>query len=258
MAIRRLNFTGRKRINREHVRIALHEKAGEPATFDADLGDLKEYKLPAEAFVFVEARIQTRWMRFAFGTVGRPSKNLAPTAALAEFDSTDGVLFSIKVTSASDRSGMMLAEADRIPVRFPGEVEEPRLPLLPVKSEELGHEIYRIDFTGPTPMLLINRAAGVKDTLVRSPLFMSLVYPAALREILNRIIHVEQCEEYDEEGDGWMDRWLKFATRLPNIGPVPDKDDDDRELWIDDAIAAFAKQQTMLDRFVTSLAEGGV
>ena len=29
---------------------------------------------------------------------------------------------------------MSLAEADRIPVRFPGQVEEPRLPLLPVKA----------------------------------------------------------------------------------------------------------------------------
>jgi hypothetical protein len=153
---------------------------------------------------------------------------------------------------------MMLAEAEKIPVRFPGEVEEARLPLLPVKAEDLGHEVYRIDFFGPTPMLLINRAVGDKDTVARSPLFMSLVYPAALREILTRIILVEDYEEYDEEGDSWMDRWLKFATRLPNMGPVPGKDDNDRELWIDDAVAAFAKLQGMLDRFVATWQKGGV
>jgi hypothetical protein len=256
MAIRRLNFTGRKRINREHVRIALQEKPGEPATFEADLGDLKEYKLPDDALVFVEARLQTRWMRFPYGTVGA----ITPCAdrRLTEFDATDGVLFSVKVTSATQRTGMMLAEADRIPVRFPGEVDEPRLPLLPVKAEDLGQEVWRIDFSGPTPMLLINRAAGDKDTIARSPLFMSLVYTAALREILTRIIHVEQYDDYDEEGDGWMDRWLKFATRLPNMGPVPGKDDDDSELWIDDAVAAFANQQRMLDRFVASWQKGGV
>src|SRR5262249_28332446 len=133
MAIRRLNFTGRKRISREHVRIALHEKPGEPASFEADLGDLKEYKLPADALVFVEARLQTRWMRSPFGPAGAITP--CPDRRLTEFDSADGVLFSVKVTSASERSGMMLAEADRIPVRFPGEVEEPRLPLLPVKAE---------------------------------------------------------------------------------------------------------------------------
>lgn len=255
MAIRRLNYTGRKRISREDVRIALQEKPGEPAAFEADLGNLREYKLPADALVFVEARLQTRWMRFPFGTVGAITP--CPDRHLTEFDSTDGVLFSVKVTSASERSGMMLAEADRIPVRFPGKVEEPRLPLLPVKADDLGQEVYRIDFSGPTPMLLINRAAGDKDTIARSPLFMSLVYPAALREIVTRIIHVEQYEEYDEEGDGWMDRWLKFAARLPNIGPIPGKDDDDRELWIDDVVAAFAKQQTMLDRFAASWQKGG-
>src|SRR5262245_44390268 len=132
MAIRRLNFTGRKRINRAHVRIALQEKPGEPATFEADLGDLKEYKLPTDALVFVEARRQTRWMRFPFGAVGALTP--APDRRLTEFDSMDGVLFSVKVTSTSERSGMMLAEAERIPVRFPGEVEESRLPLLPVKA----------------------------------------------------------------------------------------------------------------------------
>jgi hypothetical protein len=255
MAIRRLNFTGRKRISREHVRIALHEKAGETATFDADLGGLKEYKLPDDALVFVEARLQTRWMRFPFGTVGA----ITPSSdrRLTEFDSIDGVLFSVKVTSASDRSGMMLAEADRVPVRLPGEVEERRQPLLPVKADDLGHEVFRVDFSGPTPMLLINRAAGDKDTLARSPLFMSLVYPAALREILTRIIHVEQYEEYDEEGDGWMDRWLRFTSKLPNMGPVPGKDEDDSDIWIDDAVAAFAKQQGMLDRFVAGWQKGG-
>src|SRR5437763_5250123 len=190
MAIRRLNYTGRKKIRREDVNIALHEKRNAPATFDADLTKLSEYKLPGDATVSVEARLQTRWMRFPYGTVGA----ITPGAdrALTEFDSVDGIMFSVKVTAVTGNPGKLLAEADGIPIRFPGEAEERRNPLLPVKSDDIGHEVYRLDFSNDPPMLLVNHAAGDKDAIVRSPLFMSIVYPAALREILNRIIHVEE------------------------------------------------------------------
>jgi hypothetical protein len=253
MAIRRLNYTGRKKIRREDVRIALHEKPNKNATFDADLENLSEYKLPADALVFVEARLQTRWMRFGYGTVGAITP--ATDRALTEFDSTDGVLFSVKVTAVSESPGKLLAEADGIPIRFPGEIEERRNPLLPVKSDDIGHEVYRLDFSNDPPMLLVNRAAGDKDAIVRSPLFMSVVYPAALREILNRI-RAEDLYDPDDDGDSWYARWQRFAEALPGVGAVP-PNDDDRDQWIDDAVAAFAKQQGMLDRFISGWQKGG-
>ncbi len=255
MTIRRLNYTGRKKIRRNDVSISLQDKPNAPATFDADLTKLSEYNLPPDAIVSVEARLQTRWMRFRFGTVGA----ITPPAdrALAEFDSPDGILFSVKVTATSGNRGMLLAEADAIPVRFPGEAEERRNPLLPVKSDDIGQEVYRVDFSNDPPMLLVNRAAGEKDTIVRSPLFMSIVYPAALREILNRIILVEESDDPDDDGDSWQSRWLRFATALPGVGPVPPKDEGDREQWIDDAVAAFARQQSMLDRFIAGWQKGG-
>jgi hypothetical protein len=254
--IRRLNYTGRKRIRREDVSIALNEKPNEKATFDADLTKLADYKLPGDALVFVEARLQTRWMRFHYGTVAAIIP--APGRTLTEFDASDGILFSVKVTAVSGKPGKLLAEADGIPVRFPGEVEERRDPLLPVKSENIGHEVYRIDFSGPSPMLLVNRAAGDKDAIARSPLFMSIVYPAALREILNRIIYIEELDDPDDDGETWQARWLRFATALPGVGRVPGEDEGDRDQWIDDAVAAFAKQQTMLDRFIAGWQKGGV
>lgn len=255
MAIRRLNYTGRRKIQREDVGIALHEQPNSPTSFDADLMKLADYKLPADAVVSVEARLQTRWMRFGYGTV---SAITPPTdRALTEFDSTDGILFSVKVTAASGIPGMLLAEADGIPAKFPGEAEERRNPLLPVKSDEIGHEVYRLDFSNDPPILLVNRAAGDKDSIVRSPLFMSIVYPAALREILNRIVHVEELDDPDDDGESWQARWLRFATSLPCVGPIPAKDDGDRDQWIDDAVASFAKQQGMLNRFIAGWQKGG-
>lgn len=255
MAIRRLNYTGRKKIPREDVSITLHDNPNAQATFDADLAKLEEYKLPTDATVSVEARLQTRWMRFGYGTIGA----ITPAAdrVLTEFDSTDGIRFSVKVTAATGNPGKLLAEADGIPVLFPGEVEERREPLLPVKSDDIGHEVYRMDFSNDPPILLVNRAAGDKDAIVRSPLFMSIVYPAALREILNRIIYVEDLGDSDDDGESWQARWLEFAEALPCVGPVP-KEDGECEQWIDDAVAAFAKHHAMLGRFVAGWQNGGV
>ena len=154
MAIRRLNYTGRKKIRLEHVSIALQENGDAPATFDADLKGLSGYKLPDDAVVTVEARLQTRWMRFGFGTIGAITP--APDRALSEFDSPDGIKFSVKVTAVSGTAGKLLAEAEGIPVRLPGETEERRNPLLPVKADDIGHEVYRIDFSNDPPILLIN------------------------------------------------------------------------------------------------------
>jgi hypothetical protein len=237
------------------VSIALHEKPNAPATFDADLTKLAGYNLPGDATVSVEARLQTRWMRFPYGTVGA----ITPPAdrTLTEFDSVDGILFSVKVTAVSGNPGKLLAEAEGIPIRFPGEVEERRTPLLPVKSDEIGHEVYKLDFSNDPPLLLVNRGAGDKDAIVRSPLFMSIVFPAALREILNRIIHVEDFDDPDDDGESWQARWLKFATALPCVGAIPAEDEGDRNQWIDDAVAAFARQQCMLDRFVAGWQKGG-
>ena len=124
MAIRRLNYTGRRKIRREDISISLYEKPNAPATFVANVAKLSEYKLPDDAIITVEARLQTRWMRFGYGTV----EAIKPPAdsALTEFDSPEGIQFSVKVTAASGAPGKLLAEADGIPVRFSGETEERR------------------------------------------------------------------------------------------------------------------------------------
>src|SRR5437016_2570906 len=107
MTISRLNYTGRKRLNRKDVQILLLEPSGGPLSFEAKL-KLAEYKFPADALVFVEAYRQTQWMRFTFGKVGA----VVPPVdrRLTEFDSPDGILFRVRVTSSSDREGVMLAE----------------------------------------------------------------------------------------------------------------------------------------------------
>jgi len=252
MATRRLNYTGRRRITQDDIRIALQEHTGAPPTFDANVC-LDNYGLPADALVFLEAQLQTRWMRFPLGTVG--NRAIPADRTLSEFDSPEGVLFRVKVTSASDRQGVMLAEADGIrPGKTPDD-EQNQTPLLPVKPEDLGDEIYRVDFTNE-PVMLVNNGVHSWQMLARSPIFISLVYPAVLREIMVRIMIIEEYFEIDDL-DRWESRWLNFARNLSGMGDIPAGDDSQAlHGWIDDAVASFARMNRIADRFHTYW-EGG-
>ena len=243
--IRRFNYTDRIRIRRKDVRITLREENGKFA-FDANLSALGEYDLPPESFVFVEAYRQANWMRFNFGQVGAitPDKN----RDLSQFESSEGLLFRVKVTPNTDIHAL-LAEADEIPLARPEQDQSQRTPLLSVKPEKLGDEIYRLDFTRDRPILLINSEAGNYANIGRSPAFVSLVYPGVLREILSRVLLVENHDD-DANQDDWKSQWVRFASLHPGLGELPEPGDTDgRSDWIDKAVSAFAKQLQVRAKF---------
>lgn len=250
--IRRFNYTDRLRIRRSDVRIVLREKEGH-FEFDADLRALVEYDLPPDSFLFVEAYRQTNWMRFSFGQVGAISPDVNRT--LSQFDSPNGILFRVKVTPNADIH-TLLAEADRIPLARPEQSEGERTPLLPVKPQKLGEEIYRLDFSDDRPLLLINSEAGNYAAIGRSPAFVSLVYPAVFREILTRILLVEKHDD-ESNVDDWKSQWLRFASQNPGLGELPENESVEAQSdWIEKAVSAFATQLHTRARFADFWKEG--
>jgi hypothetical protein len=240
--IRRLNYTGRIRLSREDTQIVL-EQQNDKFSFRADLR-LGDYKLPSDALVFVEAYRQSIWMRFAFGTVGAvlPAAN----RVLSEFDTPEDVRFRVKVTKAADQH-ILLAAADEIPLRRADEQEGGRLPLLPVKPEDLEHQLWRLDFSDDKPRLLINSSAGDWRAIARSPAFHALVYPAALREVLTRVLIIDGHDDRDDLDD-WRSLWMRFAVSLPGMDSPP-SEDEGRYDWVDSAVQAFAKKNEAFVRF---------
>ncbi len=241
-----MNYTKRKFIHQQDVSISLNEVAKGPNTFDAIL-HLSKYELPSDASVFVEAYRQTSWMRFNYGTVGAIS---APAnRSLTEFDSPEGILFRVRVTSTESPNGLLLAEADKIALRSSKEQVENRMPLLSVKPEDLGCAVYRIDFTD-RPILTINSAVGDWKAVSRSTEFTTLVYASVLREILVRIMGVEKYFETEDLLD-WRAQWLSFALSLPGTPDLPKEDSniDDLYEWIDQTTGAFSKQNSIIHKF---------
>lgn len=244
--IRRFNYTKRKNISRKEFKISLNLNDGN-LSFDADLSHLDSYDLPAGSLVFVEAYRQTNWMRFDFGQIG----NIRPAEIrdLSLFDTHEGLLFRVKVTEASE--GKLLAEADRIPFVLPDDKEIPLEPLLKIRPQNLGKEIYRIDYSDERngPILLINSLSGNYERIGRNPAFISLVYPSVFREILRRIFYIEKYFEYTDRND-WRSRWLLFARAFPGTGEMPNKDESDQfDDWIDKVVEKFCKKIQVFERF---------
>jgi hypothetical protein len=256
MSIRRINSTGRKKILREDARVIVRPDGDGTLTFDATLG-LSDYELPDDAQVFVEAYRQTTFMRFPHGTVSSPQPPHHVPRRLTEFASREGLLFRVKVTSTGGRAGVLLAEADRIPISDDEEQPDNRIALLPPVPADLGQETWRVDFAGGNgPLLLINSRFDVWQGVAGSPLFRSLVYPAAMRQVLWHIYKVEETRDTDDFDD-WRCRWLAFAAALPGVGQPPLSSDDENEWddWITSAVESFSRQHQMLDHYKAVLAE---
>ncbi len=247
--IRKFNYTGRERILREDVRILLKEEDGQRA-FDASI-DLDGYELPGGALVDVEAYRSgsPTWMRFSFGTVAKVE---APgDLTLTEFDSFDGIKFRVRVTSVEEPAGLLLAEADRITLKKPDEEKENRVSLLPVVPDDLGEQLWRVDFE-EEPALLVNRAVGDWRAVSLSPGFVALVYPAVLREVLTRTLLFEKHFDVDDPEDP-LSKWLRFALLLPGIADPPAEDEglEATRDWIERAVGAFARRCGILAKFAT-------
>lgn len=89
--------------------------------------------------------------------------------------------------------------------------------------------------------------------LAQSPVFVALVYPAVLRQVLADILAGGHRDTDDEEE--WRSKWLRFAALLPGMNPRPPEKDEGEEAaprWADDAVAAFARKLTLRTKFTAA------
>ncbi|MBL8818283.1 MAG: hypothetical protein JNL58_19805 [Planctomyces sp.] len=240
----RLNFTGRRKISQAHVRITVTGIGG-IETFNAEI-DLSTYQFPDSARIVIEAFRQLELVRFDFGTIGQ---QITPEhRRLSLFGTSSGLRFRLKVISSEPPRGQLLGVADRIAPLDEHRTSMLRVPLLAVRSQDLGREIWRLDLSDE-PLLLVNSRVIPRKHLITSPEFQCLVLPEILRNILIRILIIDQVRDFDDS-DEWTARWLRFACSLPGLPPLGDHSGPDQDMeWIDQAIGAFCRWRTVDDQF---------
>ena len=247
----RLNFTGRRKIDKQHARVTVLDDppgSSDGAYFDIVL-DLGSYGLLADARIVVEADRKLIVMRFELGTVSAQRTLSTAERRLTEFKvSPDDIFFRVKVIqSDGDNAGLLLAEADGLTADQGGAA-----PLLRICAMNLDDTPYKLDLvpTDPDlPTLVINTRIGGKayayDVHVK-PVLMT----AVVREVLSALIGVG---DVGDDPNHWANKWYSFVVDVLGM-PAPPEDSSndyaDRE-WLDAAVDAFAREEDLVSHILS-------
>jgi hypothetical protein len=254
--IRRLNYTGRKKISRSRVTVRLSIARGGYA-FDIDF-DLSGYDFPGDAKVFVEAYNSASYMRFAFGTVAerRDPKDLR----LMEITPRPLPKFRLKVVDQRKRYGLLLGVSDKlIPLR-PQEELSNRQSLLPVDFTDLGDQVWRLDLSDWPVLELNQRIDAIAEVARSGDSFLALVYPEIVRRILTEILFEHGLTDPGFDDSEWTSLWLRYVCALPGVGEPPDDVSEQartlREEWVEEAVQAFCRARHARRRFEAEIQKG--
>jgi hypothetical protein len=250
--IKRVNFTGRRRIPRDRVQIEVLD--GRPRRFNA-LINLDDISLLPHAAVFLEAMCagSTVIERFPCGEVG--DLQVIRDRPLDEIEG-ENVFFTLKVIDRTERFGRILGIAENIrPERSGKQTAAGRRGILPIEPKDLGEEIWRLEFREHDVFLLVNdKILGLVDRARTDPLFYSVVYPEVVRCILAKAI--EENVEIDEDEDRWPVLWQRFGKDLhPDRSDPPKSDDveEEKDDWIEDVVKAFCETHSLKAKYLAGL-----
>lgn len=243
MSVSRFNFTERKRIPREHVKVALHGDL--PIAVVSASFALAEYGFPGTAQLVLEAQAGWTVQRFEFGTID--SIQAPRDARLSEFDSLAGVLFRVKVIATGDHGGRLLGTADALHPSSSLEDAGQRS-FVVVRPADLGDLIWRLEFDEDQAILLVNRRLGDHHDFLRRKEVIALVFPEVLRQLLLEAID----RPADEEDIGHWTTQAKLLGERLATRPAPQHDDEEAvDEWAVEAVKAFARRHRLIENVST-------
>lgn len=212
----RFNYTNRAAIAGNHVHVRLAKQGGD-WRFTAKI-DFEHYQFPASGRVFIEAYRKNLLIRFDFGTVGAFAAP-ADTSVAVFGDDVSAILYRVKVVGNDAHRSILGMSSRGIGVRAEngeGGASDCILPLgrLPAGSEQ----VWAMDFEGEYPRLCVNR--DLDPAALKADFFLALVYPAALRSVLEYTF----LRHFDGKDCAWADDWKQFAA-VNLEEPFPDISD---------------------------------
>ena len=257
--IRKFNYTGRKKIGKDRVLITLSENNG-VKRFDVKL-DLNDLNLPKDAKIYIDAYFKMSSKRYDFGKVGKVEPPV--NSDLHNIYIDDTVYFRIKIVDESKNIGLILADCDNIIPVDVDEEETEKQSILPVRKADLGDMIWELEFSGNSPILKVNKdIPNIKSIVKNDKGFISLVYPAIIREILHHILIIEEYSDPWEDDDDRFCQWLQFSYKFTNtIPPNINKDNQEDEIdnydeineWINEVVRLFAKKNNMKSKYTETI-----
>ncbi len=252
--IRRLNYTGRRKISRSKVTARLSTLEAGVYGFDIEY-DLTGYGFPGNALVFVEAYNTTSYMRFPFGTV---AERVDPKdVRLLDITTRPLPKFRLKVVDQSEKHGLLLGVADKlIPLR-PDEDLANKQSLLPVDFVDLGDQVWRLELSDWPVLELNSRIDSIAEVARSGDSFLGLVYPEIVRQILREIVISQEQTDPGLDDTEWTSLWLRYVCTLSGVNEPPEGNSEEaqgrQKEWIEEAVAAFCRSRQARRRFESAI-----
>lgn len=237
---RTLNYTGRKKINKENIKIALVKKDGNIDSFSLIQLDLNEFGFSGNSKIYIEAYYRTELKRFDFGTISE--RFIPEPLTLKDIAYRENLRFRVLIVDPL--SDKIIAHA----VGIRPEGAEEKRSILPVEFKELGNLVWRVEYEGEedSPILCLNKSIPNIENLAKEDVaFFVYVYSGVIREILYRMVFVDGVDSIEDPSIEWHGDWLRFASYLGVNSPrVLNKDDEEFEKedaleWIESVVIAF-------------------
>lgn len=237
---RAFNYTERSEINEKAVSITLENSEEKIESFTVSL-DMEDISISEGNKVFIEAYYRTEYERFELGEASEINEET--TFEIGSIGYTENIKFRVL---AVDGEGRITALARSIsPARGRSK------PLLPVDPRDLGRQIWEVRFEGEdgAPILAINqKIPSIKDAAKNDPKFILGVYPSVLREVLYRLIFVEEIDDTEDTDTEWHEDWLRFTEEITGNERPESLDAEEigfpeLEGWINEVVELFASRR---------------
>jgi hypothetical protein len=251
MITRKFNYTGRKKIPRRCIRLRATPGREDSVSVDVDASGLE---IPDGVRFYLEAVVSgsPQTHRFDLGELSR--SGLQAEADLSGVVG-DNMMFAVKAVAHDGFAGRLVGLAENLRAAGLGDVGEDSalISLLPVCPEDLGDEVWRLEFEHDRPWLLINnRIEGIKELVRTDPQFFALVFPQVIRQVLTRILVIEECLAPPGD-DSATDQWLRWAIHWHGDMEFPPEDRSDLQGvlgWIEEVARCFCEQKMVRSRFM--------
>lgn len=255
--IRKFNYTGRRKLNRQRIDISVIDDKPHKS-FTATL-NLEGLGLSDDAKVYIEPYYKSSFMRFPFGTVA--NHQMPDNTILSDIPSTSIIRFRVKVVDEEKKHGRIIRIADKIKPKSPEETTGSRMSILHIDwDQDLDQQIFRITFPdNDYPRLEVNkRIENAKELVKNDQIFRSLVFPVAVRQVAEKIARTWGV--FDEGDSSWQSTWLKFIKDVLHVNVEVDFDDDDNDdevnHWVEEIVSSFCRKNKFRKAFEQILNKG--
>jgi hypothetical protein len=250
---KRLNYTNRKKISHAgsdpEVRISLRHEGNAPHDLIAAVSLRPRVGFPEDSKLILEATYGPYRERYDLGKTPDTRKEYRE---LLKHIPPDAAAFKFKIV---DVDGILLARSSRMKPEKSGDSgnEHPTDGFVSVQSVDMD-SVWRLRLEdGALPVLEVNKELDVKSRLNTDPALKAAIFPAALREILNKYL---VCSGED---DPWYVTIFDFAQSLVSeeYSEIPNEKGfelgaSEKNKWIDAVIDRYTRQCGFISGFQES------